>query len=31
MGRSKCDVDETMGMLKRDEDYDNGEDDVVVD
>ena len=30
MGRSKCDVDETMGMLKRDEDYDNDED-VVED
>ena len=30
MGRSKCDVDETMGMPKRDEDYDNDED-VVED
>ena len=30
MGRSKCDVNETMGMPKRDEDYDNDED-VVED
>ncbi len=28
MGRLKCDVGKSMGMPKRDEDYDNGEDDV---
>jgi len=30
MGRLKCDIDEMMGMPKRDEDYDNDED-VVED
>ena len=30
MGRLKCDIDETMGMPKCDEDYDNDED-VVED